>query len=71
VPAHAGWLIWVARRTDSRSIAETAKLPNVVRAGILLLIWSLLLFIAIEFAILLSNDGYFIVSPIFGKISII
>jgi hypothetical protein len=75
VPAHAGWLIWVARRRpDSRSIAETAKPPNLVRAGIqLLLIWVLSLFVvAIEFVILLSNDGYFIWhSPIFGEISVI
>ncbi|HKG72066.1 MAG TPA: hypothetical protein VKA87_09205 [Nitrososphaeraceae archaeon] len=75
VPAHALWLIWTARRRlDSISIAETAKPPNLVRAGIqLLLILILSLFVvAIEFVILLSNDGYFIwYSPIFGGISVI
>ena len=75
VPAHAGWLIWVARRRpDSRSIAETAKPPNLVGAGTqLLLILILSLFVvAIEFVILLSNDGYFILySPTFRRISVI
>jgi hypothetical protein len=75
VPAHALWLIWTARRRlDSISIAETAKPPNLVRAGIqLLLILILSLFVvAIEFVILLSNDGYFILySPTFRRISVI
>jgi hypothetical protein len=75
VPAQALWLIWTARRRlASTSIAETAKPPNLVRACIrLLLIGILSLFVgAIEFVILLSNDGYFILySPIFGGISVI
>ena len=75
MPAHAGWLIWVARRRilDSISIAETAKLPNLVRAGtqLLILIFSLFV-VAIEFVLLLSNDGYFILySPTFRRISVI
>ena len=76
VPAHALWLIWTARRRilDSRSIAETAKLPNLVRAGtqlLLILIFSLCV-VAIEFVLLLSNDGYFILySPTFRRISVI
>jgi hypothetical protein len=44
------------------SIAETAKLPNLVRAGtqlLLILIFSLFV-VAIELVLLLSNDGYFI-----------
>jgi hypothetical protein len=68
VPAHAIWSIWTARRRlDSMSTAETAKPPNLVLAcvGLLLLILSLIAD-AIEFLILLSNDGYFIgYSPIF------
>jgi hypothetical protein len=74
VPAHALWLIWTARRRlDSMSTAETAIPPNLVRPGIrFLLIWISSLFVAIEFVILLSNDGYFILySPIFGGISVI
>jgi hypothetical protein len=74
VPAHALWLIWTARRRlDSMSIAESAKPPDLVRTGIQLLILILSLFVvAIEFDILLSNDGYFILySPIFGEISVI
>ena len=75
VPAHALWLIWTARRKlDSMRIAESAKPPNLVGAGIrLLLILILSLFVvAIEFVILLSNVGYFILySPIFGQISVI
>jgi hypothetical protein len=75
VPAHALWLIWTARRRlDSMSIAETAKPPNLVRAGIQLLPFLILsLFVvAIESVILLSNDGNFIwYSPIFGGISVI
>ena len=75
VPAHALWLIWTARRRilDSISIAETAKLPNLVRAGtqLLILIFSLFV-VAIEFVLLLSNDGYFILySPTFRRISVI
>jgi hypothetical protein len=75
VPAHALWLIWTARRIlDSISIAETAKLPNLVRAGtqlLLILIFSLFV-VAIEFVLLLSNDGYFILySPTFRRISVI
>jgi hypothetical protein len=56
------------------SIAETAKLPNLVRAGtqlLLILIFSLFV-VAIEFVLLLSNDGYFILySPTFRRISVI
>lgn len=62
------------RRLDSMSIAETAKPPNLVRAGIqllLILIFSLFA-VAVEFVIPLSNDGYFILySPTFGGISVI
>jgi hypothetical protein len=56
------------------SIAETAKPPNLVRAGTQLLPFLILsLFVvALEFVTLLSNDGYFIwYSPIFGEISVI
>jgi hypothetical protein len=75
VPAHALWLIWTVRRRilDSISIAETAKLPNLVRAGtqLLILIFSLFV-VAIEFVLLLSNDGYFILySPSLRRISVI
>jgi hypothetical protein len=48
------------------SIAETAKPPNLLLAGIWLLLILSLIVGAIEFVILLSNDGYFIwYSPIF------
>ena len=75
VPAHALWLIWTARRRlDSMSIAETAKPPNLVRAGTQLLPFLILsLFVgAIEFVILLSIVGYFILyTPLFGGSSVI
>ena len=76
MPAHALWLIWIARRKlDSMSIAEIAKPPNLVRAGtqlLLILIFSLFV-VAIEFVLLLSNDGYFILysPPTFRRISVI
>jgi hypothetical protein len=72
VPAHALWLIWVARRRlDSRSIAETAKPPNLICEGtyFLLLVLVLLLSDVAILVILVSKDGYFIlISPTFGSI---
>jgi hypothetical protein len=72
VPAQAGWLIWTARRRlDNRSIAETAKPPNLICEGIhfLLLVLVLLLSDVAILVILVSKGGYFIsISPTFGSI---